>query len=149
MLRRAALTLLVVSAACRTVPDPAPVSTSAVSKPPAVAAEPAASLPEQAAPATTPVDPRYAQACDDYLLGYCEETDEGSAEAVSGIDLPQKRRAMVLARCVEALESVDANDEDLETFAGCRGCVGNCIDLVDCLPDPKTPWRVPEGDCGD
>jgi len=149
MLRGAALALLVIPAACRTAPDPVPVSGSAVSTPPAVAAEPAASIPEQPAPGATPVDPRYARACDDYLLGYCEETDDGSAEALSGIDLPQEGRAMVLARCVEALESVDANDEDLETFEGCRGCVGNCIDLKDCLPDPKTPWRVPEGDCED
>ena len=148
MLRVAALTVLVALAACRTRADAAPPPSSAASTPPAIASKSPA-IAERPQPAGTPQDPRYVQACEDYILGYCEETEDSSVEAVSGTDLPEDRRAVVLARCVEALESVDASDADFATFEGCRGCVGNCSDLDACLPDPNTPWRVPEGDCGD
>lgn len=142
MRRVASLVVLVpLVVACRTATAPPPQRALAPASTPARDPESAR------APVPEPVDPRYARACNRYLEGYCENSDDPDAEAVSGDSLPEPRRMAVHAGCVEALQSIDASDDDITAFEACQSCNGNCIDADGCLPNPNTPWNVPPPDC--
>ena len=121
--------LLLFVAACRSsVPATSEDAPSAPEPPPAATNQP------------DPVDPRYARACDEFLVGYCEVVGaEENAEAVGGEDLPSSRHATLHRECVELFSAMSADEDVLARFESCLGCVGNCEDADACLPDPSAP----------